>query len=63
VLATDLVRYVGEPVAVVVADDPYRLADALEQVTVEYEVLPRRRSPTRSRMPSPTPGSRSARCR
>ena len=30
VLARDVVRYVGEPVAVVVADDPYRLADALE---------------------------------
>ncbi len=39
-LATDTVRYVGEPVAVVVADHPYRLADALEVVAVEYEVLP-----------------------
>src|SRR6266508_937207 len=28
VLARDVVRYVGEPVAVVVAGDPYRLADA-----------------------------------
>ena len=33
-------RYVGEPVAVVVADDPYRLADALDRVRVEYEPLP-----------------------
>jgi carbon-monoxide dehydrogenase large subunit len=40
VLARDVVRYVGEPVAVVVAEDPYRLADALEQVAVDYEVLP-----------------------
>ncbi|MGH7267340.1 MAG: xanthine dehydrogenase family protein molybdopterin-binding subunit [Candidatus Rokuibacteriota bacterium] len=40
VLARDVVRYVGEPVAVVVADDPYRLADALEAVAVEYEPLP-----------------------
>jgi carbon-monoxide dehydrogenase large subunit len=40
VLAQDLVRYVGEPVAVVVADDPYRLADALERVSVDYEPLP-----------------------
>ncbi len=40
VLARDVVRYVGEPVAVVVADDPYRLADALELVSVEYEPLP-----------------------
>jgi carbon-monoxide dehydrogenase large subunit len=40
VLAGDVVRYVGEPVAVVVADDPYRLADGLEAVSVEYDVLP-----------------------
>src|SRR5436309_2221923 len=40
VLAGDLVRYVGEPVAAVVADDPYRLADALERVSVAYETLP-----------------------
>jgi aerobic carbon-monoxide dehydrogenase large subunit len=39
VLAGDGVRYVGEPIAVVVADHPYRLADALETVSVEYEVL------------------------
>jgi len=40
VLARDVVLYVGEPVAVVVAADPYRLADALERVTVDYEPLP-----------------------
>ncbi|MBI2016582.1 MAG: xanthine dehydrogenase family protein molybdopterin-binding subunit, partial [Candidatus Rokubacteria bacterium] len=40
VLAADRVRYVGEPVAAVVADDTYRLADALETVRVEYEPLP-----------------------
>jgi CO/xanthine dehydrogenase Mo-binding subunit len=39
-LAADVVRYVGEPVAVVVADDPYRLADALDGVSVDYEPLP-----------------------
>jgi carbon-monoxide dehydrogenase large subunit len=39
-LARERVRYVGEPVAVVVAEDPYRLADALEAVNVEYEPLP-----------------------
>jgi carbon-monoxide dehydrogenase large subunit len=39
-LAHDVARYVGEPVAVVIADDPYRLADALERVIVEYEPLP-----------------------
>lgn len=40
VLSRDVVRYVGEPVAVVVADEPRRLADALDQVEVEYEALP-----------------------
>jgi carbon-monoxide dehydrogenase large subunit len=40
VLAGDVVRYVGECVAVVVADDPYRLADAIERVAVDYEPLP-----------------------
>jgi carbon-monoxide dehydrogenase large subunit len=40
VLAAAVVRYVGEPVAVVVADDPYRAADALAVLRVEYEPLP-----------------------
>lgn len=39
VLAREVARYVGEPVAVVVADDAYRLADALGAVAVEYEPL------------------------
>jgi CO/xanthine dehydrogenase Mo-binding subunit len=40
VLARDVVRYVGEPVAAVVGDDPYRVADALDRVRVDYEPLP-----------------------
>jgi CO/xanthine dehydrogenase Mo-binding subunit len=40
VLARDRVRYVGEPVAVLVADDPYRAEDAAELVAVDYEELP-----------------------
>ena len=40
VLARDVVRYVGEPLAAVVATDPYRLADALDLVKVECEPLP-----------------------
>jgi aerobic carbon-monoxide dehydrogenase large subunit len=40
VLATDRVRYVGEPVAVVVADDPYVAEDAAELVTCDLEALP-----------------------
>src|SRR5581483_4160357 len=40
VLARDRVRYVGEPVALVVADTAEQAADAAEQVTVEIEELP-----------------------
>jgi carbon-monoxide dehydrogenase large subunit len=40
VLAVDEARYVGEPVAVVVAEDPYLAEDAAERVDVEYEELP-----------------------
>jgi len=39
-LARDKVRFVGEPVAVVVAADRYAAADAAEAVLVEYEELP-----------------------
>lgn len=39
VLARDVVRYVGEPVAVVVADDPYLAEDAAEHVRVHVEPL------------------------
>lgn len=38
--AIDKVRYVGEPVAFVVADSPYRAEDALERIEVDYEPLP-----------------------
>jgi carbon-monoxide dehydrogenase large subunit len=38
-LAQQVVRYVGEPVAVVVADDPYLAEDAAELVFVEIEDL------------------------
>ncbi len=40
ILAGGKVRHVGEAVALVVADDPYRAADAVERVVVEYEPLP-----------------------
>ena len=39
-LAVDNVRYAGEPVAVVVAEDRYLAEDALERVRVDYEPLP-----------------------
>ncbi|NDD13059.1 MAG: xanthine dehydrogenase family protein molybdopterin-binding subunit, partial [Betaproteobacteria bacterium] len=39
-LAVDKVRYVGEPVAVVVAQDRYIAEDALDLIRIDYEVLP-----------------------
>ena len=40
VIASDKVRYVGEPVAVVVAEDRYVAEDVAELVVVDYEPLP-----------------------
>ena len=40
VLARDVVRFVGEPVAVVVAEDRYVAADAAQAVVIEYEAFP-----------------------
>jgi aerobic carbon-monoxide dehydrogenase large subunit len=40
VLATDKVRFQGQEVAFVVAQDRYSARDALELINVEYEVLP-----------------------
>jgi carbon-monoxide dehydrogenase large subunit len=39
-LATDIVRYVGEPVAVVVAADRYTAEDGVAAVAVRYTLLP-----------------------
>ena len=39
-LATDRARYVGDAVALVIAEDPYTAQDALDLIDVEYEVLP-----------------------
>src|SRR5262245_61319327 len=38
-IARDVVRFVGEPVALVVADDPYVARDALELIDVVYQPL------------------------
>ncbi len=38
-IAREVVRYVGEPVALVVADDAYVARDALELIDVAYDVL------------------------
>jgi aerobic carbon-monoxide dehydrogenase large subunit len=40
VLARDKVRYVGEPIAAVFAEDPYVAEDAAELVTMDAEELP-----------------------
>jgi carbon-monoxide dehydrogenase large subunit len=40
VLATGKVRYIGEPVAVVVAETRAQAADAVRAIRVDYEVLP-----------------------
>ena len=39
VLATDKVRFQGQEVAAVIADDPYTAKDALELIDVDYEPL------------------------
>ena len=39
-IAKDIVRYVGDAVAVVVAEDRYQAEDALELINVDYEPLP-----------------------
>ncbi|MGA1075792.1 MAG: molybdopterin cofactor-binding domain-containing protein, partial [Ilumatobacteraceae bacterium] len=40
VLATDKVRFQGQEVAAVIADDPYIAKDACEAIVVDYEPLP-----------------------
>lgn len=39
-LAMDKVRYVGEPILVVIAENRYQAEDALEKVRVDFETLP-----------------------
>lgn len=39
-LVSDVVRYAGEPLAIVVAENRYLAEDALELIETEYEVLP-----------------------
>jgi carbon-monoxide dehydrogenase large subunit len=47
-LASGTVRFVGEPVAVVVADDPLRAADAAAACDVSYDPLPAVTDPLRA---------------
>lgn len=39
-MAVDRVRYVGEPVAIVVASDRYKAEDALDLIDVRYDIRP-----------------------
>ena len=41
IVAVDKVRYVGDPVAAVLADDPATADQALELIEVEYDELPK----------------------
>ncbi len=51
VLVTDKVRFQGQEVAAVIAEDPYVAKDALELVDVEYEPLPPVSTPQRALEP------------
>jgi carbon-monoxide dehydrogenase large subunit len=53
VLATDKVRFQGQEVAFVVAEDRYSARDALELIDVEYEPLPVVVDATRALDPRP----------
>ena len=47
-LASDVVRYVGDAVAVVVAESDYQAYDALDLIEVDYEALPATVDPEKS---------------
>ncbi|WP_419932978.1 aerobic carbon-monoxide dehydrogenase large subunit [Candidatus Poriferisodalis sp.] len=51
VLATDKVRFQGQEVACVVADDPYIAKDGCEAIVVDYEPLPPIVNPTQALAP------------
>ena len=39
-LAVDKVRFIGEPVAAIIAEDLYQASDAIDSIKVDYEPLP-----------------------
>ena len=51
VLATDKVRFQGQEVACVIADDPYLAKDGCEAIVVDYEPLPPIVNPTQALAP------------
>src|SRR3954469_2468674 len=52
-VAVDIVRYAGEPVAVVVASDRYVARDAADAIVVEYDMLPAVVDPERAMTGAP----------
>jgi carbon-monoxide dehydrogenase large subunit len=54
-LAVDKIRYFGEPVAVVVADNRYLAEDAVEAITIDCEPLPAVIDPEAALEPGATP--------
>ncbi len=48
ILANETVRYAGEPVAIIVADELYQAIAALELIDIQYEPLPPIQSPKMS---------------
>ena len=53
-VAVDVVRYAGEPVAVVVARDRYVARDAADAIVVDYEALPAAVDPEQAMTGQPT---------
>jgi carbon-monoxide dehydrogenase large subunit len=51
VLALDAVRYVGQPIVAVVADDRYRARDAADLVAITYDPLPAATEPAEALAP------------
>jgi len=48
-LASDTVRYVGEPIALIVADDRYIAEDAFDHIVIDFEELLQRPASRRAR--------------
>src|SRR5207248_5938421 len=51
ILARDKVRYVGEPIVAVLAENRYLAEDALEHIGIEFEPLPEVTNPARAIVP------------
>src|SRR5580693_4027542 len=52
ILAGEMVRFTGEPVAMVIADDPYQAEDAIELVEIDWAPLPAVTSMEQAQIPA-----------